>query len=123
MGKDFEYFYEKQIGVNPNDYFWNSMQDDERQDKWQEEQKKYGFDSRETWSLDFTFIAWIYPRLKMYQEISDCHPGAMSKEEWDLILNEMIEGFELCLKNYDENIDKLNKSMELFAKYLRELWW
>jgi len=58
-------YYEKQIGIgSPEQYYWNGMKKDDRQPKWKEQQNKYGFDERETWSLDFTFIAWIYPRLK-----------------------------------------------------------
>ena len=58
-------YNEKQIGIgSPEQYYWNGMKKDDRQPKWKEQQNKYGFDERETWSLDFTFIAWIYPRLK-----------------------------------------------------------
>jgi predicted Fe-S protein YdhL (DUF1289 family) len=42
-----EYFYEKQLGVNPEEFSWNSMKDDERQERWNEEKQRYGFDSRE----------------------------------------------------------------------------
>lgn len=43
-----------------------------RQKKWNKMRKKYGFDSRETWSLDFTMNTWLHSHLKMFlDEASD----------------------------------------------------
>lgn len=42
---------------------------DERWEKWKKQRKEYGFDERETWNLDHTFVEWIYTRFKMYKEI------------------------------------------------------
>lgn len=39
---------------------------DERQALWAEERAKYGFDGRDTWSLNMTMTEMIYERLKMY---------------------------------------------------------
>lgn len=41
-----------------------------RQERFNSQRKKYGFDERETWALDFTTITWIYSHLKMYKERS-----------------------------------------------------
>lgn len=43
--------------------------EDDRIEQFREERSKYGFDSRETWSLDFTLVSWIYSHLKMFQDI------------------------------------------------------
>ena len=47
---------------------WNP--NDKRQKEWKKQRKKYGFDERETWSLDFSFHLWLYERLKMYKKIA-----------------------------------------------------
>jgi hypothetical protein len=121
-------YYEKQIDIgSPEQYYWNRIEDDPRQPKWQEQQNKYGFDERETWSLDFTFIAWVYPRLKMYREINAGYPMGITKKQWNKIIDEMIEGFELYLKtdnlyNKEAN-EKLERSLDLFREYIRTIWW
>ena len=44
---------------------------DERMPRFLEQREKYGFDERETWSLEFTFACWLYEHLMMYLEIAD----------------------------------------------------
>ena len=34
--------------------------------RFMEERARYGFDSRETWSLDYTAACWLYEHLRMY---------------------------------------------------------
>jgi len=48
---------------------WN--ENDPRQEEWAEDRKVYGFDERETWSLDFSLALWFYERLSMYNEITE----------------------------------------------------
>lgn len=40
--------------------------DKERQARFEKERAKYGFDSRETWAMDYTLAAWIYERFMWY---------------------------------------------------------
>lgn len=63
--------YLNDIGIESDEIcIFNTEQiDDERQKKFDEEREQYGFDSRETWSLDFTMITWLYSHLKMYLEL------------------------------------------------------
>ena len=42
----------------------------ERKKRFQKQRKKYGFDERETWSLDYTLIGWLYSHLKMYLDLA-----------------------------------------------------
>ena len=127
-----EYCYEKEIGINPNNYFWNDMLDDERQEYWKKEQKKYGFDERQTWNLNQTIICFLYPRLKMYQKYNYGYPCNLTSEKWENIIQEMIDGFEAHLKFKDEDWtlekdqevhQKTQKSFDLLAKYWDDLWW
>ena len=43
-----------------------------RQEEFNKQRKKYGFDERETWSLDFTSVQWIYAHLKRFKKWTDC---------------------------------------------------
>ena len=60
--------YLDDIGYTNRHDTWNP--DDTRQNQWAREREIYGFDERETWSLDHAFACWLYERLKMYVEIN-----------------------------------------------------
>lgn len=127
------YKYEKSIGANPEKYFWNDTAPDNRQDEWKKERHEYGFDERQTWNLNATLIAFLYPRLKMYQEYNCGYPANLTSEKWKSIIDEMIDGFEYYIKNWanDESSleedmkahEKAQNSFNLLAKYWDDLWW
>lgn len=92
-----------------------------------------GWDDSELWSLDHSFALWIVPRLKRMKEIQKGFPANLSDdwedgfEKWNIILNEMIEGFVIKINEFDEDIDcgsniKYTRAKELFLKYLDDLW-
>ena len=91
--------------------------------------KEQGWCDSDTWSLDFAFVKFIYPRLKRFRELTFSHPAYMTDTEWKKILDEMIEGFEIasdekryfCAKKEDD--EKIQKAFDLFSKYARGLWW
>ena len=92
------------------------------------DRKKNGFDSTELWNLDYTVANFIYPRLKAFSK-GQSHPGNMTSEEWNKILNNMIYTFEkLADEKYDldfapdDEVKKINKGLKLFAKYYKFLW-
>lgn len=45
--------------------------DDKRHELWKTEREKFGFDGRDTWSLDFKMTEMLYERLHMYLEKAD----------------------------------------------------
>ena len=45
--------------------------DDTRHEQWKNEREKFGFDGRDTWSLDFTMTEMLYERLQMYMVKAD----------------------------------------------------
>ena len=48
--------------------FNTAEKDAERDGLFAEERENYGFDSRETWSLDYTYATWLYSHLKLFYE-------------------------------------------------------
>ena len=80
----------------------NEVSDEKRQKKYKEQRMTRGFDDTECWNLDITFCKFIIPRLKVFKEQNDGYPVRYhSKEEWDKILDDMIEGFELNSNKFD----------------------
>lgn len=94
--------------------------------------EKQGWCDAETWSLDHQFAKWITPRLKRFKKLTIATPMDLTVKQWNNILQEMIDGFEfMASDNYyewgepkwDKKHEQINKAVELFAKYIRNLWW
>lgn len=112
----------------------NEVSDKERQKKYKEQRMTRGFDDTECWNLDITFSLFLIPRLKVFKELNDGYPARYhSIEEWNKILDEMIEGFELHSNkfNWDTsdsneengNMAKVKRAIRLFQENFFDLWW
>lgn len=112
----------------------NEVSDKERQKKYKEQRMTRGFDDTECWNLDITFSLFLIPRLKVFKELNDGYPARYhSIEEWNKILDEMIEGFELHSNkfNWDTadsneengNMAKVKRALKLFQENFFDLWW
>ena len=108
---------------------------DKRYGKWMKERKKYGFDSRETWSLDSAFYTWLYERLMMYKKEASkvvnlsFHKFDIDGREYTQIeaIDEMLRLLEKILKS-DGLYDKKQAEMEhrialIWAEVLPAMWW
>lgn len=123
--------YIEDLGIKFEDTPWGWDNNGERQVKWQEQRDTYGFDERETWGLDFTFGIWLYTRVKMFKEVSskiiklDFNKFIIDDKEYTQleIIDQILENTKIYLTSSDDNIDKLIKSAELFAKVLPAMWW
>lgn len=64
------HMYLEQIGIRSDDpCVPNTDQVDEDRDEiFREQRERFGFDTRETWSIDFTLAAWVYERFMWYLE-------------------------------------------------------
>jgi hypothetical protein len=100
--------------------------DDERQEQWAKERAERGFDDTETWNLNCVIAKFLVPRLEAFKERHICHPSALTMEEWDCVLQKIIDGFKE-MENYDDitnfDYDKVRKGLKLFRKWYFDLWW
>lgn len=109
--------------------------DKKRNKKWKKEREEFGVDERETWSLNTRISEYILPRLKFYKKFSKGYPDGVSVEEWDIILDKMIQAFKIVALMYETDLDdednihteigrkKYEEGMDLFRKYFLDLWW
>jgi len=115
--------------------YWG-MKNDEREQRWKEEEKDYGFPSTDTWSLDSAFYLWLYEHLRMYQEIASkvvnlhYHKFIYEGEEYyqDELIEMMLERIRFVFtEEYDEwNIDHwayVSEIGEIWAIVLPAMWW
>lgn len=112
---------------------WNL--NDLRQEEWKTEQKIYGFDERETWSLSYSFKLWLYERLSMYNEVNGINTSFHKFEYKDETLtqqdciNRILEGlkYDLTLVEFSpewkKHEDKINDMLPLFVLCFDSLWW
>jgi len=80
---------------------------------------KYGFDIRDTWSLDYSMCKWLLPRLKMFKKenigfpvCKDLNKHNMTWEMWNYYLSLMIYWCERVAKD-EEPIYKKKISKEM----------
>lgn len=91
--------------------------DDPRQEVWEKQREKDGFDETELWNLDITIARFILPRLKSFKEYTHL--------EIDFPIDEIIHGMEETIKGYDfGNGDRevADKGWRLLGEFYYKLW-
>lgn len=86
--------------------------------RWYLEREKYGFDSRETWDLDYTLKLYLYERLCMYKEKLILVEDELTKiedivykgEEYSHkeVIDKVLDGFKLALIKDDLRFERVN---------------
>ena len=113
--------YLDDLGITDRPDTWNP--DDRRQNQWEEQRKIYGFDERETWSLETAFYLWLYERLKMYLEytIVDLDFYKFEYKGKTYTQKQMIDMMIERLEEYltDETDEK---SFEKYPNEICEIW-
>ena len=110
------------------DYGFSSEipKDDPRQELWAKQRAERGFDDTECWNLHYTLAKFLVPRLEVFKEQHPDYPTALTFEEWDCVLQKMIDGFKE-MENYDDwkgfKVEKVKKALSLFRKWFFDLWW
>ena len=127
--------YLDDIGI---DYSWVwKPEGSERDEVFEKEREIYGFDSRETWSLDHVFYMWLYERLKMYIEYAgeivdlNYHKFDFKEKEYTQLelINMMIERLESYFKKEDlfvsseEEYEPIKEIGEIWTLVLPAMWW
>lgn len=61
--------YLTSYGIDP---FWrHNAFSDERQETWEDQRRRFGFDERQTWSLDLTLLGLIFERMVMFLPLQE----------------------------------------------------
>lgn len=121
--------------------------DKDKQRKYNKQRKKYGFDERETWALEYTSLMWLYEHLQMYIDIGgkivdfeSPLPDSLKEEfsKYDLTVNTQLDVIKEILseiEKYDHNhyacdSDKEEKAYKhgrralmFYAIILPMMWW
>ena len=124
--------YLEDLGIPIEEYRIYTDRLDKRNRRWRKQRRKYGFDDRETWSLDEQFIQWIYTRFKMYKEIA----GEIVNLEYykfQYIDKEVtqLEAIDIILKACEDYLktDFLDRKMisadigKLLIEVMPAMWW
>lgn len=99
---------------------------DKRIPRFLAQRRKRGFDDSETWGLDHAILRYTLPRLKRFCELTCGHPTALTMEQWEGLLDEMVAGITLYLDDDATNREgdaKVRRGLKLFAQWLPHLWW
>ena len=119
--------YLRELGIDENFYLFDEKM---KQLDCRYKEDEDGFVPAECWNLDTTFAMYIYSHLCYFRDNCNYgYPGNLSKEQWDNILNKMIEGFRLLITRKEDDIPsktkekKIKYGIRLFAKYFSALWY
>ena len=124
----------EQLGLKKQEYGTNfCTKKDKRYKKWKKQQKKYGFDSRECWNLNNTFVEWLYSRLCMYKkEASKIIDLTYHTFEWNNETITLLQAIDLILEVckehlttefLDKDYTKIQEIMPLWGMILPYMWW
>lgn len=112
-------------------YGWNKG--DGRSIEWKMDRDTYGFDERETWSLDSTFMYWLYERLMMFREVNhidlDFHKFNIKGNEMTQreCIDKIIENCKIYIQNryIDDELayDLKNETLEIWKECIHSMWW
>ncbi len=117
--------------------------DDKRIKLFMKQRKKYRFDERETWSLDYTSVVWLYEHIRMYLDIGgdtidlerplpadmkkDIEKEADGLKTQKDVLEYICELIEKWDKENSKNVEKgwkyAQKAIRLYAVILPAMWW
>ena len=121
--------YLKELGIDENYWLFRDKQLNNNRYKPDED----GFISAEFWNLDSTLAMYIYSHLCYFRDNCNVgHPGNMSEEKWNKILDDMITAFKLLIEKDETDYHsiesknrqkKIRYGLRLFIKYLYDLWY
>ena len=121
--------YLKELGIDENYWLFRDKQLNDNRYKPDED----GFIPAEFWNLDSTLAMYIYSHLCYFRDNCNVgHPGNMSEEKWNKILDDMITAFKLLIEKDETDFHsiesknrqkKIRYGLRLFIKYLYDLWY
>ena len=131
--------YLDELGIERKDTpeGWGT-ENDKREEKWRKQREEYGFDERETWSLDYTIKLFLYERIKMYNEVNIVDTSYHKFEYKDNqitfqeCIDRILEGLRLDIKldewdkrryEEEETKEKIEDWGQIFILCKDAMWW
>ena len=140
--------YLNEIGIKSTEccVFNTREKDASRDKKFKKQREKHSFDSRETWSLDYTLCGWLYEHLMVFKELGS-EVVDFTYHEFEIDKVKIVDGsptFKTVTVNEEEAIDiacdYLHRSlisswasndrfvygqaaMRIVAEIMPSLWW
>lgn len=122
--------YLDDLGIDIKDYGTNFINNffDKRQMRWWNQRKKYGFDARETYNLDYIFVQWLYSHLMMYKEkageVVDLECGKLTWHDKEItqleaidILIDVSKDFLLADDKYINDVISFEEKEEIYTRF------
>lgn len=116
----------------PKDYLGLANElppEDKRLPNYDNQLVKRGWDDTELWSLDTTFLKFIISRLTVFIDANKGWPSDLSKDRWNIILQQMLDDFTYlrdhqydAIHNSSGYEKSFNRAFDNFKKYFHHLW-
>jgi hypothetical protein len=139
--------YLNKLGIKSTEYciFNSEEKKDDRIKRFLKQRKKYGFDERETWSMDYTLACWVYSHFMWYKKhcIVDLKYHTFEIPKWNkkkkkvckhkTIKVNQLEAINLVLENLKNYISKedfcleecnqLEYALKIMSVIMPTMWW
>lgn len=88
---------------------------------------KVTIEAGDLYNMYNTFAIVIAPCLRQFREERAGYPSAITSEEWEAILDELVWTFDKLIEDdtgiiSSEDEKRVQAGMELFGKWYRHLW-
>ena len=112
--------YLKELGIDENYWLFRDKQLNDNRYKPDED----GFIPAEFWNLDSTLAMYIYSHLCYFRDNCNVgHPGNMSEEKWNKILDDMIISFKLLIEKDETDYHSIeSKNRQKKIKFINFLF-
>lgn len=108
---------------------FNTRIRDGRLINWKNQRDTFGFDEREVWGLDLTFLLWLYERLRMYDEKNYVDTSFHKFEHrgktltFQQCINKMLQNLKVVLVDTNiDNVELVDEILDLFKLCFHCLW-
>lgn len=124
-------YIEEIMNIEESPYGWSKNTG--RDEMWEDQRREYGFDERETWSLDTTFIYWLYERLRMFNEVNcintelhtfEINGKKLTQQECIDIMIDKCKDYithQGVGDNYSYNLK--NEILDIWKECIHAMWW
>lgn len=116
--------YLQELGVGKNTYpLGNSCSHETELDE------RAGVIPCQTWNMNLTLAMELYTYFRAFKDVKPGHPVCLTKEEWDDILDKIIDGFANYIKHRDDTTpnkdvhERLCRSLNLMKEWWEAFWW
>lgn len=103
---------------NPLKRLWFNFRNYFRQLKWAYQRATRGYSDWDLWDLDSFYTQILINSLRDFAQKTNGHPGEMTFEEWQILINTIANCFEESQEDLEDNLESWKRMEQIRQKYV-----